>query len=69
MKNKQEVWTAMIISGYSKKLGITISEAAQQLLSDNSLDYLEECYNALHLLSNEDVICELMDMTKAGQGK
>jgi len=69
MKNKQEVWTAMIISGYSKKLGITISEAAQQLISEGSLDYLEECYNTLHLLSNEDVICELMDMTKAGQGK
>ncbi len=69
MKNKQEIWTAMIISGYSKKLGITISEAAQQLISAGSLDYLEECYNALHLLSNEDVICELMDMSKAGQGK
>jgi len=69
MKNKQEVWTAMIISGYSKKLGITISEAAQQLLSENSLDYLEEFYDTLHLLSNEDVICELMDMAKARQGK
>jgi hypothetical protein len=29
MKNQQEVWTAMIISGYSKKLGISISEAAE----------------------------------------
>jgi hypothetical protein len=69
MKNKQEVWTAMIISGYSKKLGISISEAAQQLLSTNGLNYLEEFYGTLHLLSNEDVICELMDMAKAGQGK
>jgi len=59
----------MIISGYSKKLGITMSEATQQLLSANSLDYLEECYDTLHLLSNEDVICELMDMAKTGQGK
>ena len=65
MKNKQEVWTAMIISGYSKKLGITISEAAERLLSCDCLDYLEECYETLHLLSNEDVICELMDMVGA----
>jgi len=69
MKNQQEVWTAMIISGYSKKLGITLSEAAQQLLSAGGLDYLEECYNTLHLLSNDDVICELMDMAKVEQGK
>jgi len=69
MKNKQEVWTAMIISGYSKKLGITISEAARQLLSTDGLNYLEEFYSTLHLLSNEDVICELMDMAKAEQGK
>jgi len=69
MKNNQEVWTAMIISGYSKKLGITMSEATQRLLSANSLDYLEECYDTLHLLSNEDVICELMDMAKTRQEK
>ena len=69
MKNKQEVWTAMIISGYSKKLGITISEAARRLLSNNGIDYLEEYYNTLHLLSNEDVICELIDMAKMEQGK
>ncbi|MDR0516943.1 MAG: DUF3791 domain-containing protein [Fibromonadaceae bacterium] len=62
MKNKQEVWTAMIISGFSKKLGITISEAAGRLLSCNCIDYLEEYYETLHLLSNEDVICELIDM-------
>ncbi|MDR2593208.1 MAG: DUF3791 domain-containing protein [Fibromonadaceae bacterium] len=62
MKNNQEVWVAMIISGYSKKLGIAISEAAQQLLDYDCLDYLEEYYETLHLLSNEDVICELMDM-------
>jgi len=59
----------MIISGYSKKLGITISEAARQLLSTDGLNYLEEFYSTLHLLSNEDVICELMDMAKAEQGK
>jgi len=69
VKNQQEVWTAMIISGYSKKLGITLSEAARQLLSTNCLNYLEECYNVLHLLSNDDVIDELMDMSKAEQGK
>jgi len=59
----------MIISGYSKKLGITISEAARRLLSNNGIDYLEEYYNTLHLLSNEDVICELIDMAKMEQGK
>ena len=65
MKNKQEMWFAMIMSGYSKKLNITISEAAQQLISRNCLDYLEEYYGTLHLLSNDDVICELIDMTGA----
>ena len=55
----------MIISGYSKKLNITVSEAAQQMLSSDCLDYLEDYYEPLHLLSNEDVICELMDMTGA----
>ena len=65
MKNKREMWIAMIISGYSKKLDITISESAQRLLSSNCLDYLEEYYEPLHLLSNEDVISELMDMTES----
>jgi hypothetical protein len=66
MKNKQENWVAMIISGYANNLGIAISEAAEQLLSDGRLSYLEDCYGALHLLSNEDVIIELIDM---GAGK
>ena len=52
----------MIMSGYAKKKNICISEAAQQLLSGNCLDYLEEYYETLHQLSNEDVIGELMDM-------
>jgi hypothetical protein len=65
MKNKQEMWIAMIISAYSKKLDITISEGAMQLLSGDCFDYLENYYETLHLLSNEDVICELMDMTGA----
>ena len=64
MKNKQEMWTSMIISGYSKKLDISISEAARQLLSGNCLNYLEEYYSTLHLLSNDDVICELIDINK-----
>ena len=65
MKNAQEMWIAMIISGYSKKLDITISEAAQRLLSSDCLNYLEEYYETLHLLSNDDVICELVDMSTA----
>ena len=62
MKNKQEVWIAMIISGYSKKLDISMSEASRQLLSCSGIDYLEEYYSTLHQLSNNDVICELMEM-------
>jgi len=67
MKNKQEIWIAMILSGYAKKLKITISEAVEQLLSNDCLNYLEECYEALHTQSNDDVIAELMDMAKAGK--
>jgi hypothetical protein len=63
MKNKQELWVSMIISGYSKKLNITISEAARTMLSNGCLNYLEEYYETLHLLSNDDVISELNDMT------
>jgi len=62
MKNKQEIWMAMILSAYAKKLGITISSAVECLLSDGGLSYLEECYEALHTMSNEDVITELIDM-------
>ena len=62
MKNKLEMWIAMIMSSYSKILNIPISEAARHLLSGNCFDYLEEYYETLHLLSNEDVVCELMDM-------
>ena len=63
------MWVAMIISSYSRKLGITISEAARQLLSGNCFDYLEEYYGTLHLLSNEDVVYELMDMARAAKKK
>jgi hypothetical protein len=65
MKNKPENWTAMIMSGYSKKMNITISEAARILLSTGCLNYLEEYYETLHLLSNEDVISELSEMTES----
>jgi len=62
MENKQEIWTAMILSGYAKELGITLSAAAERLLSGGGLNYLEEYYSTLHMLSNEDVIRELIDM-------
>jgi len=65
MINKQEIWITMILSGYAKKLGIVISEAAEKLLSDGGLSYLEECYEALHTQSNDDVIIELIDMGAA----
>jgi len=62
MINKQEIWTAMILSSYAQKQGIPISEAAERLLSDGGLSYLEDCYEALHTQSNEDVVNELIDM-------
>ena len=52
----------MILSAYAKKRGITISETAVRLLADGGLSYLEDCYEALHTQSNEDVIDELIDM-------
>jgi len=69
MKNKQEIWTAMILCGYAKKLGIAISEAAERLLIHGGLSYLEDCYEALHTQSNECVIDELIDMENAGAVK
>ena len=56
----------MILSAYAKKLEITISEAAERLLSDGGLSYLEDCYEALHTQSNDDVIDELFDLANAG---
>ncbi|GBU26643.1 hypothetical protein R84B8_00153 [Treponema sp. R8-4-B8] len=69
MNNKQELWVSMIISGYSKRLNITISEATRVILSNGCLNYLEEYYETLHLLSNEDVISELVDMAGIGAKK
>jgi len=69
MTSKQGIWTAMILSGYAKRLGITASEAAGKLLSDGGLGYLEDCYGALHTQSNEDVIDELIDMAAGGTGE
>ena len=59
----------MILSSYAKKLEIAISEAAERLLSDGGMSYLEDCYEALHTQSNEDVINELIDMVNAGAVK
>ena len=59
----------MILSAYAKRLGIALSEASERLLSDGGLSYLEDCYEALHTQSNDDVIDELIDMAIAGTGK
>ena len=67
MINKQEIWIAMIMSAYAKRLQLSISESAQKLLSDGGLSYLEDCYEALHTQSNEDVINELFDMANANE--
>jgi len=54
----------MILSAYAKKLEILISEAAERLLSDGGLSYLDDCYEALHTQSNEDVVDDLIEMAK-----
>jgi len=56
----------MILSAYAKKRGITISETAVRLLADGGLSYLEDCYEALHTQSNDDVVEDLIDMAKMG---
>ena len=58
----------MIISGYSVKTGKKISEALDLLLKNGGIKYLDECYSVLHLLSNDDVIDELIDMSNRGTG-
>jgi len=57
----------MILSNYAKKFEIIISEASYKLLSDGGLSYLEDCYEALHTQSNEDVVDELIDMANMGK--
>jgi len=69
MINKKEIWVAMILSAYAKRLGIAISKATERLLSDGGLSYLDDYYEALHTQSNEDVINELIDMANAGADK
>jgi len=54
----------MILSAYAKKQGILLSEAAGRLLSDGGMSYLEDCYEALHTQSNDDIVNELIDMAK-----
>jgi len=67
MKNKQEFWTMMIVSGYAAKIGKTISESLDLLLKNGGIKYIDECYNVLHLLSNDDVIDELLDISNRGE--
>ena len=69
MKNAQEIWTAMILCGYAKKRDISITDAAERLLADGGISYLEDCYGVLHTQSNEDVIDELIDMGNRGLKK
>ena len=56
----------MILSDYARKRGMSISDAAGSLLSGGGLSYLEDCYETLHTLSNEDVVGELIDMANTG---
>ena len=55
----------MILSAYAKKREIALSKAVEYLLSDGGLNYLEDCYEALHTQSNDDVVNELIDMANA----
>jgi len=65
MINKQEIWIAMILSVYAKKLELSISESIEQLRSNGGLRYLEDYYETLHTLSNEDVVNELIEMANS----
>ena len=58
----------MIVGGYAVKTGKKISEALDLLLKNGGIKYIDECYNVLHLLSNDDVIDELIDMSNRGAG-
>ena len=59
----------MILSAYAKKLGVAMSEAADRLLSDGGMSYLEDCYEALHTQSNDDVVNDLIEMGKEAAAK
>ena len=59
----------MILSGYARKQEMTIAEAAERLLADGGLCYLEECYGVLHTQSNDDVIDDLINMADEREGK
>ena len=66
MKDKQEVWTMMIISAFAKKQGLSIAAAAKLLLQNGGIEYLTDCYSTLHLLSNDDVVDELIQLAEGG---
>jgi len=64
MRDKQEIWTMMIISAFAKKQGLSIAAATKFLLQNRGIDDLADCYSTLHLLSNDDVTEELIQMTE-----
>ena len=55
----------MIISAFAKKQGFSIAAATKLLLQNHGIDYLADCYSTLHLLSNDDVAEELIQMTQS----
>ncbi|MDR1862254.1 MAG: DUF3791 domain-containing protein [Candidatus Ancillula sp.] len=63
IKFKQEHWVAMIISGFAEKKGLNIPDATDRLLNHEGMEYLEECYETLHQLSNDEVINDLIAIT------
>ena len=65
MIDKQEIWTTMIISAFAKKKQLSVSEATRFLLQNRGIAYLTECYSTLHLLSNDDVTDELIQITNS----
>ena len=66
MKDQQEIWTMMIISAFAKKQGLSVAAATKFLLQNGGIDYLADCYSTLHLLSHDDVVDELIQMTGCG---
>ena len=63
MTDTQEIWTMMIISAFAKRQNMSLAAATRFLLQNCGISFLTDCYNTLHLLSNDDVTDELIQMT------
>jgi hypothetical protein len=61
---KKALWLAFIISSYAKRNNID-RRAAVRLMSENGgLNFIDEHYDAEHLLSFEDVVDDIESLEK-----